>query len=346
MPRLTKITLLGGMNNVGKSSVLDSIFLFFSGGQQDLFIKQYGLRGINEVSMDRSDIWADFFYELNINEDIKISLRDEAVKYVLECRYDHEYRPNVNGARQQIVVQRGTELGMTPIANMNGGISAEERVSLGIVLHKEEKLIYQAHILRNPFQPIVIEKPLEEKLRIAKMLMPDRRRFIDVRALSELDISNRLSMIIDLLKIIEPRVKGVSLAQVSNLGEIYIDIGLPRKMPIKMMGDGMTHLLSIFLAMASNVHGVLLIDEIENGLYYETMPNVWKGIKKASEVFDCQIIATTHSYECLKSIYESFDEENDDFSYVRLERREKGIHAEVYNQKDLEWAFENNLEVR
>ena len=46
---------------------------------------------------------------------------------------------------------------------------------------------------------------------------------------------------------------------------------------------------------------ILLIDEIENGFHYSTMPDVWKIIARVAADNKCQVFATTHSQECLEA---------------------------------------------
>ncbi len=52
-------------------------------------------------------------------------------------------------------------------------------------------------------------------------------------------------------------------------------------LPIPMVGEGMNRLLSIAVAIANTEHGVVLIDEIENGLHYSVMTKVWAAIAQA-----------------------------------------------------------------
>ena len=75
---------------------------------------------------------------------------------------------------------------------------------------------------------------------------------------------------------------------------IYADIGLGEMLDLRIMGDGLVHLTSILLHIASAAGGIVLIDEIENGLHHSIMHKVWRAIAAAARQFNTQVIATTH----------------------------------------------------
>ena len=58
-------------------------------------------------------------------------------------------------------------------------------------------------------------------------------------------------------------------------------------------------LLNLYCAMLISKAKVLLIDELENGLYYSILPQIWRGIATLAESEQIQVFATTHSRECI-----------------------------------------------
>ena len=50
---LAKITLLGGENSIGKSSILEALFLFFDRRNPELILRQFAWRGISRFSRCR-----------------------------------------------------------------------------------------------------------------------------------------------------------------------------------------------------------------------------------------------------------------------------------------------------
>ncbi len=128
---------------------------------------------------------------------------------------------------------------------------------------------------------------------------------------------------------------------------IYADIGLKQKIPVSFMGDGIARLLTFSLAIATNRGGVVFIDEIENGIHYSVMKNIWKALSEALLKFNCQLIATTHSYECVESAYKAVEEnKNIDLSYVRLDKKGDKISGKEFSGETLSQALKSELEVR
>jgi AAA15 family ATPase/GTPase len=128
---------------------------------------------------------------------------------------------------------------------------------------------------------------------------------------------------------------------------IHGDIGLNRLLPLPQMGDGMTRLAEIILAIGNAPNGIVLVDEIENGIHHSTMSNIWRTIDKASQLFNTQVFATTHSIECIKAAHNAFKENGAyDLKVHRLERTDAKVRALTYDKDELEAAFEIKLEVR
>jgi len=70
---------------------------------------------------------------------------------------------------------------------------------------------------------------------------------------------------------------------------------------LNYFGDGLKHFLHIILMLFVNKDKVIYLDEIENGIHYSNLDNLWKIILKISKDNNLQIFATTHSKECIES---------------------------------------------
>ena len=167
---------------------------------------------------------------------------------------------------------------------------------------------------------------------------------------SLLDETGRIDRLLDFLRVIEPQLIGLtSVVMPPQKPTVYADIkGTNRKVPVALLGDGMSKLLSIILAIATTDNWTILIDEIDAGFHHSVLPKVWEGIFETAKDFNCQIIATTHSYECLQSAYHgaSKAQAEEDFSYIRLESHENNIVAKRYSRAVLGAALEQGWEVR
>src|ERR1039458_10688982 len=92
---------------------------------------------------------------------------------------------------------------------------------------------------------------------------------------------------------------------------------------------------------------VLLIDEIENGLYYESMPEIWKGIAALAASEDIQVFATTQSRECIVAAHDALSKMPAyDFALHRLQRVKGRIEAVTHDRQMLDVAIKSGMEVR
>lgn len=75
-----------------------------------------------------------------------------------------------------------------------------------------------------------------------------------------------------------------------------------RRMPLSAYGDGLRRLLASRLAFVGLDHGFLLIDEIDAGLHWTVMEDVWQLLVEVAKKSDTQVFATTHSYDCIRGL--------------------------------------------
>jgi AAA15 family ATPase/GTPase len=87
---------------------------------------------------------------------------------------------------------------------------------------------------------------------------------------------------------------------------------------------------------------VLLIDDIENGIHCETLPQIWKGIATLAASENIQVFATTHSRECLAAAHETMKAlPAYDFALHRLQRVNGQLQAVTHDQAMLEAALQS-----
>jgi AAA15 family ATPase/GTPase len=65
---LNKITLIGGRNNAGKSSLLEALFLYVDRKNADVFNRLSAWRGIAGVRIAPDSIWGPYFYNLDMSK--------------------------------------------------------------------------------------------------------------------------------------------------------------------------------------------------------------------------------------------------------------------------------------
>src|SRR5437016_2296028 len=70
----SKITLLGGENSVGKSSILEAIFMFFDRGNPEFIVRQFAWRRLGRIHLSTEQMFAPVFNDYSMSNAIVIAL--------------------------------------------------------------------------------------------------------------------------------------------------------------------------------------------------------------------------------------------------------------------------------
>ena len=153
--------------------------------------------------------------------------------------------------------------------------------------------------------------------------------------------------VVDILKIVDSSISDITTIAINGQIQLYAKIK-ERLLPLKVAGDGLNKLLFIILAILVNPNSVILIDEIETGFHYSTYIQLWEAITVAAKENNCQIIATTHSYECIVSAIDGMENAGatEDFCYFRINKNNNNTIAYRYSNELLRTAITTDMEVR
>ena len=117
--------------------------------------------------------------------------------------------------------------------------------------------------------------------------------------------------------------------------------------PLKRFGEGAVRLFGMALTLANSKGSILLIDEVENGVHHSVQHDLWKMIFSASHTNNTQVIATTHSWDCVKGFAQAaMDDESVEGCCIRLERDDDSLYAVEYSEEELETVISYGIEVR
>jgi AAA15 family ATPase/GTPase len=170
---------------------------------------------------------------------------------------------------------------------------------------------------------------------------------LEVALYSQLRSENYQDKIIKYLRIIEPKINSIEILNLTGEPALYGDVGLDKPILLSFLGEGISRLTNILLAIGVSKNGAILIDEIENGFHYSVLKDVWKVISEMAREFNVQIFATTHSYECIQNTHLAFKESDVyDFRVIRLDKIDDQVKPVVMNQEDLDTALELGFEIR
>ena len=362
IPRLGSLNLFVGKNNTGKSCLLEAIELYASSSPWDV-LRVATRRDPDNIRRNRMGRYDIHEMDVSFNQLINLFHREHGklLKPTIQLSADNPKSDLKLHCEQFIDNFLNLEMNISEINNPESRIQ-RKRSSLFLEANFEisrgkEKI--NVNLNENSFRRQLL---LEDSLKKEEWLHPDVApvAFLPARGFNnnetkrlwdKASLIDQDELLYDLLKFIEPEIRDLRYISDSenSIDLPYLKINdYKGRISLSSMGDGLTRLFHIGLAMANASRGILLIDEFENGLHWEVQLQLWKALFKTAEKFGVQVFVTTHSNDCIQSFIQS---QNDklipDQSYVyRLERNGDDINAHEFTAQGLEAAIRQGIEVR
>lgn len=339
---LKRINLIAGMNNTGKTSILEAIFMQHDRLAGDVFLRPLFRRGVQQVEVKPEYIFHPYFHDFNIDKPFVITTKGGGFKDVATY--------TMVSAKSKTMAVNQNNLPMNSV--LSSASTFKNAVEIRYLSNNDKKGMATLQIVNNQLEMNL--ESVSPAFRTAVFVPASARgnSLSDADFISQLDMANGLDEFVKYLKMIDSKLRGVSLLSLGGQPTLYVDVGLKRKIPMVQMGEGISKLTSILTAILSNQNAVILIDEIENGIHYSLMPKIWKIIFSAATRQKSQVFITTHSQDVINGVSECFkenpyDKYEDVFSYIRLDKNDNGeIIPKHYGAASLVASVERDWDIR
>lgn len=362
---LGRVNLIAGSNNSGKTALLEAMYLHAMRGDPYAVIDIVRQRGYQRRSADWPDgglPWEPLFRDFETSGDIRV---DAVVmpRPVVDPWGQASLLPlgalgHAGGAvaRTALVVRDRADMSRPGLDLDESQLTAKSRRELeerGISAVLEVSLetpgdeARATYLTDHDFRAARPVRSRADRMDVTFLTARSNSTLLDSARFSAVAQAKRTRDLVDVLSVIEPRLRDLQyLPQGAHYG-LYGDIGLPRLVYLGDMGEGMNRLASIALALWTASGGLVLVDEVENGLHHTVHEDVWRAIGEAARRFDVQVVATTHSLECIRAAHRaSRAAETYDLRTYRLQQVRGAAHAFAYEDEELEAAIEAGMEVR
>ncbi|MCR4411954.1 MAG: AAA family ATPase, partial [Thermoguttaceae bacterium] len=297
---LDRFNLFMGRNNVGKTALLEAVFLLAGPTNPELPIRLNWFRGVDQARVDPEELWGWLFYEKDFKKAITIELQDVSGRkrtLILELEerkeipFKESRRPSPKGSRSSATA--ATRSPPTTL-RLDYRDEADRRFHTRAYISEGLLALEHAPSLAVPNSIYVSGR--------SGYSSENPERF------SKLQEVGGESRLLGPLRILEPRLKSLHVLVTGAGPMIHGDIGIGRMVPVPMMGEGVGRLLTLLLAITASPRAFVMIDEIDSGLHHSVMKDIWSAIAEAARQDDVQVFSTTHSWECLKAAHESFSQ--------------------------------------
>ncbi|MBE2200026.1 MAG: AAA family ATPase [Anaerolinea sp.] len=314
---LARVNLIVGKNNVGKSSLLEAV---------NLLVRQYDSNELRETVLnmlkqrgetlerDRIYLLQHLFFGHKFETATPISLESNGFGLHIQAQPDQNQLVITPKISQEIQIK---------------GVNADGYFKAGA------EPVYPPAIKSINIQHITTGS--SDKYRLRWLW-------------DQIQLTLKEDDVVRLLQVMDSRVERIAFRATDPEALVKLENSAP--LPLGNLGDGMSHLLSIAIALVTAADGYLLVDEIDTGLHYRTITDMWQVVMATAVRHNVQIFATTHSWDCIRSFAEALDTQTDDQNIgklFRLERRGANIVAVEYTADDLAVVISQNvqnLEVR
>lgn len=334
--QLTRVNLFVGKNNVGKTSILDAAELLAVGTAPAVF--RSPIRRRERVFVDREEGSETARHELDLSHlfhghKLKLgdSFRLSADSKWVQC----DVVEQENGELPQLLQLNPSE----PIVVLRFRSNVEERSLPISPLGGVSDSFRRRAIPPSPRE----ERPLVNFLG-TEVTSPFRLS----QLWDSIVLTPQEEGVVGALRIVEPAIERIAFAGSGPLREILLKLaGTDQRLPLGTAGDGLKRLLVLALHLFSARGGFLLVDEIDTGLHYTAMADMWRLVIETAKRLDVQVFATTHSLDCVRALAWIQEERPYPTDDVRLHRVERELtHTMEYTLDEISVAARNYLEVR
>ena len=339
---LTRVNLLVGKNNCGKTSVLEAIELLACGGHPSVFLRANARRcgaGPGLVSSEVSHMF--FGHECVPGASFELSSGD-------------------TGRSLSVRILPLDEIGDEADAWLpNGG--QRQHPSLGFPDDTEIPVFGLCINSDTPQRNVVL--PITAVGSFPDLRMRDGPsgppvHFHSLESLNpgamggvwDIVVTRGIEAeVVDDMRTLEPDLESIHFLTSAGSGSRIL-VGLRgggHRLPIESYGGLMRRLLAMRLSIVGAENGLLLIDGIDTGLHWTVMEDMWQFVVDAARRSNVQIFATTHSYDCIRrlgSLLQSRPDLNDEVSIQKLHG--SLTQAACLRGDEIRVAVEQDIEVR
>ena len=337
---MRRLVLFSGNNNVGKSSLLEAVFLMMDHLSPDSFNRMNNLRGFN-IPVNGVGIWEPLFYQMDPNNKIKIQATRGKDTLTLTYAKDDNYIPSLNGG-----IPKDLAGSFQSSAKNNYTLRFNFRVEGSVDYSEVGHYITNENGTLREIADDGGEKQLMQQTYtsfVNNNFVRTDRAILD--RMGKAEINGEKGKLIDFLKRIDSSISDIVTLSVNGIPQLYINTN-QKLLPIQFSGDGINKLLSIVLSIMDAKNGILLVDEIDTGFHYSMYKDLWKIVSDVSRDYNCQVIATTHSYENIAGAVEGVKDCPEEFSYYRLGYDKDDLKSFRSSYDLLKSALRSDMEVR
>lgn len=323
---LTKLNVFVGANDVGKTSILEAVFMLIGMSNPEMPTRVNYLRLLSSNTLD-------YTRYLFHNVDLK--------------------NPPLLIARNNDNIRKLT---FTPVTSNQPDSASSETINTSVIKQLNfdfdtkdvGDLQYHSKLFIDPTG--VLQRTTDDNYKEnlnCLFISADKNDGNASTNFAKLVKMNKKQIVVDALKEFDEDILSV---EALPEGLFLLMKGQKELLPISMVGDGARRLLNILSTIECEDYNIVMIDELDNGLHYSAHKLIWKTLLNFIKERDIQLFITTHNLECLQSLNAVLhdDESTRDLACVFNVSKTKlqGFQTYRYSFGNLQEAITNEIEIR
>lgn len=355
LERLGRITLIAGKNGTGKTALLEALWLHSGADLPELSTRVAGLRGLPLLGPE--SLFQDMFRDFDTQSTIRVSATGDwgkgARTLVVRLGERKELTTIRSDARERSDIQRLTQPeseGETEIVFTYTHNNKKRHVSRAWWVAQQLSPAGSSPALTVTGEGVRQQRePIKGRATSIFMAAVNRENLEQIASrLGVFQLAGEEGKVVEFVRPLEPRLTGLTTITIKNTPVIHASIkGTKRPIPVQLLGEGFNRMLQLALSFGEARGGLVLVDEIENGLHHSVHEEMFSHLLSFTQEFDTQIFATTHSAECIRAAHRSLEEKSQGgFVYFHFERVNGDIEAIRFDREMLDTSIEHHMEVR
>lgn len=322
-----RVNLITGLNNSGKSCLLEAIFLITHSNELKAIIEINNFRQISMLEVGTLDYLNNLFHDAELDAAFTFSIRTDAGVLRKQYRIEGEAPSSLS-----FVLEDRGALPKNPRQFVIENLDTQQTERFTFDQIDRESFSGKAN---SGWMPAGISRHAHVLANQVKKLIEEGKEHLLLKALSCFG-----DQFIALK--VEEQVP-------HNPPIIYLTSKEGISSRLNVFGDAVSKVLAIVSEIILGEIRYLLIDEFENGLHYTIQKDVWKAVIRLCEELDIQLFATTHSKEFALAYAEAAKElETDSCGFFEIYKRPipNDIAMKSWDVAQLPAYFEEGLKIR
>jgi len=316
LDNLSQINVISGENNVGKTALLEAIFLY-----KNIYFEDKNLGMFTSIEP---------FLFIARNRDITGNKINKYLKNIHFLAKTNEFSMNINYKS----------------ANR---LTKEEQQNVKKIFNQDYE-----HFIINYINDFLIIKPIKSiglkrifEYEYINSSKPTSKRLVELY--SKIQSKGIQHKFLTYLKLLDNDIEWIEPQLLDDEMLLRINLKNPeRSLVSSELGEGTNRYIEILATLLSNSKGTVFIDEIENGIHYTKLYDVWKAIIEIVQKEEIQLFVTTHDRESIEALAEASQDMNfNQITSIKLEKnRENSIYPIIRTYSSFSATVDSGMDIR